>query len=100
LKELLASIDCSFTNKLAFEGEINLSLSLALISVSSEDFCLVKLVKLGFRERDLGDTSFLEGGVAKILDFDESETLEVIIISKVFCKLILFILVNLNELAI
>jgi hypothetical protein len=51
-------------NRFAFDGEINLILSLDLISDIYVGFFFVKLIIFGFREMDLGETSFLDGGVA------------------------------------
>ena len=51
-------------NRFAFDGEINLILSLDLISDIYVGFFFVKLIIFGFREMDLGETSFFDGGVA------------------------------------
>ena len=59
----------SVINKLAFDGDMNLMRSLDRIYAISVGFFFIKLPILGFLIMDLGDTIFLEGGVANILDW-------------------------------
>lgn len=80
-------------------GDINRILSLDLIEDISTGFFLVKLRKLGFRVILLGEHNLLEGGVANKLDLEGGVWCGIITISKIFCKLVIFILINLKQIS-
>jgi hypothetical protein len=85
--------------RLALDGDMNLIRSLDLIYASSVGFFLAKPTKLGFLVMDLGETNFLDGGVANIFGLSCDDFSEIISVSKMFDKLLLFILINLKVLS-